>query len=69
MSSAAHTLDFLQTQTVSSMVQGEILRMIKTGELVAGAKLTEIALAERLGVSRAPPLDCTLVADWLMLLS
>lgn len=49
-----NTLDFLQTQTVSSLVQEEILRMIKMGEIAGGAKLTETTLTDRLGVSRAP---------------
>src|SRR5580698_9973574 len=47
-------LDFLQTRTVPDLVQQEILRMIKTGEISAGAKLNEATFAERLRVSRAP---------------
>jgi DNA-binding GntR family transcriptional regulator len=35
-------------------VQREIERMILAGELAAGAKLNEVAIAERLGVSRGP---------------
>lgn len=49
-----HDLDFLQTRTVPDLVQREILRMIKTGEIGAGAKLNETTFAERLRVSRAP---------------
>jgi DNA-binding GntR family transcriptional regulator len=50
----ALNLDFLRTRTVPDMVQQEIMRMIKAGEIEAGAKLNEIAFTERLGVSRAP---------------
>ena len=54
MSLSANTLDFLQTKTISNMVQEEILRMIKTGEIVGGTKLNEVSFAQRLRVSRAP---------------
>jgi DNA-binding GntR family transcriptional regulator len=50
----ALNLDFLRTRTVPDMVQQEIMRMIKVGEIAAGAKLNEITFAEHLGVSRAP---------------
>ena len=36
------------------LVQKELERMILAGELGVGAKLNEVALAERLGVSRGP---------------
>ena len=48
------TIALLQTSSLTSVVQGELERMILSGELEPGAKLTEMALAERLGVSRGP---------------
>ncbi len=48
------TIALLQTSSLSSVVQGELERMILTGELLPGEKLTEVALAARLGVSRGP---------------
>ena len=48
------TITLLQTSSLSSVVQGEPERMILSGELAPGAKLTEVALAARLGVSRGP---------------
>lgn len=47
-------LDLLRSVTLSGLVEDEILRGIKTGELTVGAKLNEIELAKRLGVSRSP---------------
>ena len=47
-------IDLLRSQTLSGLVQEEILREIKTGQLEAGAKLNEIELAERLQISRSP---------------
>jgi phosphonate utilization transcriptional regulator len=48
------TIALLQTSSLSSVVQAELERMILGGELAPGAKLTEMALAARLGVSRGP---------------
>ena len=48
------TITLLQTSSLSSVVQEELERMILSGELRPGAKLTEVALAARLGVSRGP---------------
>jgi phosphonate utilization transcriptional regulator len=48
------TITLLQTSSLSSVVQGELERMILAGELRPGDKLTEMALAARLGVSRGP---------------
>jgi phosphonate utilization transcriptional regulator len=48
------TITLLQTSSLTSVVQGELERMILSGELAPGAKLTEMALASRLGVSRGP---------------
>ena len=51
---AQSTIALLQTSSLASAVQGELERMILSGELAPGAKLTEMALAARLGVSRGP---------------
>ncbi len=48
------TITLLQTSSLSSVVHGELERMILAGELPPGEKLTEVALAARLGVSRGP---------------
>ncbi|MGZ5131672.1 MAG: phosphonate utilization associated transcriptional regulator [Caldimonas sp.] len=48
------TITLLQTSSLSSVVQSELERMILSGELAPGARLTEVALAARLGVSRGP---------------
>jgi phosphonate utilization transcriptional regulator len=48
------TIMLLQTSSLASVVQGELERMILAGELMPGEKLTEMALAARLGVSRGP---------------
>ena len=48
------TIALLQTSSLTSVVQGELERMILSGELAPGTKLTEVALAARLGVSRGP---------------
>jgi len=48
------TIAILQSSSLTSVVQGELERMILSGELAPGAKLTEMALATRLGVSRGP---------------
>src|SRR5450432_2909064 len=48
------TITLLQTSSLASVVQGELERMILSGELAPGIKLTEAALAAQLGVSRGP---------------
>jgi phosphonate utilization transcriptional regulator len=48
------TITLLQTSSLSSVVQSELERMILSGELPPGERLTEVALAARLGVSRGP---------------
>lgn len=48
------TIALLQTRSLASVAQGELERMILSGELAPGAKLTEMALASRLGISRGP---------------
>lgn len=49
-----NTIALLQRNSLASLVQTEIERMILGGELASGAKLTESTLADRLGVSRGP---------------
>ena len=44
----------LQTNSLSMLVQRELERMILAGDLHAGAKLNEAAIADMLGVSRGP---------------
>jgi DNA-binding GntR family transcriptional regulator len=51
---AAERFDPRNIQTLTSAVQREIERRILTGEIAAGARLTEAPLAEELGVSRGP---------------
>ncbi len=54
-STAVHpTITLLQTSSLASVVQGELERMILSGELAPGSKLTETVLAAQLGVSRGP---------------
>jgi phosphonate utilization transcriptional regulator len=48
------TIALVQSSSLPMLVQKELERMILTGELAVGAKLNEVALAERLGVSRGP---------------
>src|SRR5262249_42691978 len=44
----------LQTRSVPSLVREEIMRLITTGELAAGDKLSELEFARRFRISRAP---------------
>lgn len=48
------TIALLQTSSLTTVVQQEIERAILVGEFAPGTKLTEAALALRLGVSRGP---------------
>lgn len=48
------TIALMQSSSLSQLVQQEIERAILMGEYPPGSKLTEAALAERLGVSRGP---------------
>ncbi|HEX5079568.1 MAG TPA: FCD domain-containing protein [Geminicoccaceae bacterium] len=50
----AERFDARNIETLTNAVQREIERRILTGEIAAGARLTEAALAEELGVSRGP---------------
>ncbi len=54
ISEANATISMLQNHSLTGAVQQEIERLINVGELGPGDKLTETALAERLGVSRGP---------------
>ena len=54
MDATSDRIDALRGQTISGLVRDEILRMITTGEVLAGQRLNELALASRLQVSRAP---------------
>ncbi len=47
-------LDVLRTHSLTTLVQEEIDRQITAGELVAGQRINEIALAEKLRISRGP---------------
>ena len=47
-------LTVLQSRTIPQLVQEDIERLILAGELRAGDRLNEVAIARRLGVSRGP---------------
>ena len=47
-------LALLRSSSLGALVQQEIERLIVSGEIRPGAKLTEAMLSERLGVSRGP---------------
>lgn len=49
-----NVIALLQRNSLASLVQTEIERLILGGELGSGAKLTEATIADRLGVSRGP---------------
>jgi phosphonate utilization transcriptional regulator len=48
------TIALVQTSSLPMLVQKELERMILAGDLAAGAKLNEAAVADLLGVSRGP---------------
>ncbi len=50
----ADAIALVQTSSLPMLVQRELERMILNGEVPAGGKLNEAALAARLGVSRGP---------------
>lgn len=54
MTSSASDFDRIRSASLSDLVQEEILRAIKAGELTVGAKLNEIELAAHLRISRSP---------------
>jgi phosphonate utilization transcriptional regulator len=47
-------ISFLLSKSLTQLVQGELERQILSGELGAGERLNEVALAQRLDVSRGP---------------
>ena len=46
-------ISFLRSTSLTTLVQEEIVRMILSGELDAGAQVKEFAIADRLGVGRS----------------
>lgn len=52
--SALSAIELLRSKSLPMLVQAEIVRMLHVGEIASGAKLSEAALAARLGVSRGP---------------
>jgi len=53
MNTAQSAIGFLRSTSVTTLVQEEIVRMILSGELDAGAQVKEFAIADRLGVGRS----------------
>src|SRR5947209_7330789 len=51
---APPTITQLQSSSLTRLVATELERLILAGELAPSEKLTEVALAARLGVSRGP---------------
>jgi phosphonate utilization transcriptional regulator len=49
-----HTIRVLQSNSLPTLVQRELERMILAGDLPAGTKLNEATIADLLGVSRGP---------------
>ncbi|UPG73659.1 GntR family transcriptional regulator [Roseomonas gilardii subsp. gilardii] len=54
MPDPTRSLDLLRSQTLAGAVEEDIIRQIKAGIIVAGAKLNEADLAEAMQISRAP---------------
>ena len=54
VSGGANAIALVQSSSLPALVQQELERIILAGELPAGSKLNEAAIAERLGVSRGP---------------
>jgi DNA-binding GntR family transcriptional regulator len=50
----AFSLSLTARKSLAQLVQGELERQILAGELIAGERLNEVALAQRLQVSRGP---------------
>lgn len=50
----ASPLSLISRKSLAQLVQGELERQILSGELRAGERLNEVALAQRLAVSRGP---------------
>jgi len=54
LAASSATIAVLQSNSLPALVQRDLERMIVAGELPAGTKLNETALAQSLGVSRGP---------------
>jgi phosphonate utilization transcriptional regulator len=52
--SAVERIALVRSNSIPTLVQHELERMILAGDLAGGAKLNEETIAERLGVSRGP---------------
>ena len=48
------SLAFLQSASLTSLIEDRIEQMILGGEVLAGQRINELALAQQLGVSRSP---------------
>jgi len=51
---APQPIDILRTRSLSSVLEGEIERLILSGEIAPGRKINENQLAVRFGTSRGP---------------
>ena len=47
-------LELLRSKSLATVIQEKIERMILSGQLAAGQRINELALAQALGVSRSP---------------
>jgi DNA-binding GntR family transcriptional regulator len=54
MNDVAAAIALRRTQSLTAIVRGEVERMVLSGELKAGERINEQALATKLGVSRGP---------------
>jgi DNA-binding GntR family transcriptional regulator len=54
MPTAEHAIETRRSQTLVSICHSEVERLVLEGELERGARINELALAMRLGVSRGP---------------
>jgi DNA-binding GntR family transcriptional regulator len=54
MPSAIQQLEIVRTKSMTQLVQDELERMITTGELQGGERISEQAVAQRLNISRGP---------------
>jgi DNA-binding GntR family transcriptional regulator len=69
MNDAAAAIALRRTQSLTAIVQGEVERMVLSGELKAGERINEQALATKLGVSRGPIREATRALERAGLLS
>jgi DNA-binding GntR family transcriptional regulator len=59
MNDAAAAIALRRTQSLTAIVREEVERMVLSGELKAGERINEQALATKLGVSRGPIREAT----------